>query len=60
MDDDTQQLIDDCETRESRLSNWERQFLDSLKAQLAVAGGAPTSRQREKLEEIWERVTARG
>jgi hypothetical protein len=59
MDDDTQQLIDDCEARESRLDDWERGFLDSIKAQLA-GGKALTERQAEKLGAIWDRVTARG
>lgn len=53
------QLIEDCEARESRLSDWDRQFLDSIKNQLA--DGRPLSRkQTDKLDEIWERATARG
>jgi hypothetical protein len=53
------QLIDDCEARESRLDEWSCRFLDSIKAQLA--DGRPLSaKQTEKLDEIWERATARG
>ena len=54
-----QQLVDDCEARESRLSDWERGFIDSLKARLA-SHAALTTTQAQKLDEIWERVTAKG
>lgn len=53
------QLIADCERRESRLSDWERNFLDSLQRQLEQ-GRAPTPKQIECLDRTWERVTARG
>lgn len=59
MDDDTMQLIEDCEARESRLSDWDRSFIDSIKHQLA-AGRALTEKQAAKLDDIWERATARG
>jgi len=53
------QLIEDCEKRESRLSEWDREFIDSIKKRLA--DGKPlTPKQVEKLDEIWERATARG
>ena len=53
-DDDT--MIEDCETRESKLSDWERGFIDSLKAWRAR--GIPlTDKQRERLNAIWDRVT---
>lgn len=53
------QLIEDCEKRESRLSDWDREFIDSIKKRLA--DGTPlTPKQVEKLDEIWERATARG
>jgi hypothetical protein len=54
-----QQLIDDCEARESRLGNWDREFVDSVKARLA-SGGSLSPKQAAKLDEIWERVTAKG
>lgn len=53
------QLIEDCEKREERLSDWDRTFLDSIKHQLA-GGRALSTKQTEKLDEIWERATARG
>lgn len=53
------QLIDDCEARESRLSDWDRGFLDSIGTQLDKR--VPLSpKQSEKLDEIWERATAQG
>lgn len=52
-------MIDDCEKRESRLTEWERTFLDSIKAKLDI-GHMLTERQRETLDAIWERVTAKG
>jgi len=51
-----EQLIEDCEERESKLSDWEREFIDSISRQLA-AGRSLTDKQVEKLEAIWERVT---
>jgi hypothetical protein len=54
-----QQLADDCEARESRLSEWERGFIDSIKARLAD-GKALSSNQAQKLEEIWDRATEQG
>ena len=52
-------LVRDCEQRESRLTDWERGFLDSIRAQLE--NELPLSvRQSETLDRIWERVTAKG
>lgn len=53
------QLIADCEARESRLNDWERTFIDSLSNRMAE-GGSLTAKQVERLEEVWERVTAKG
>ncbi len=55
-DDDIAQMIEDCEARDSKLSEWEQQFIDSIGAQLARTGGL-SQKQRERLEEIWNRVT---
>lgn len=53
------QLIDDCEARESRLSDWERSFISSIRSQ--VEGGATLSpKQIEKLDSVWEKATSRG
>jgi hypothetical protein len=54
--DEQAQLIEDCENREEKLSDWERGFIDSVGKQLAE-GRSLTDKQVERLEEIWERVT---
>lgn len=57
--DEVHQMIDDLEARESRLTDWEREFVDSIKAQLG-RGRALTLKQDETLERIWNSVTAKG
>lgn len=52
-------LVDDCIERESRLSDWERSFVDSIADQLG-RGRSLTVKQIETLEEVWERATAKG
>lgn len=52
-------LIEDCEKREGRLSDWERNFIDSLRRQIE-AGRRPSAKQIETLSDTWERATARG
>ncbi len=49
-------MVADCEARESKLSDWERSFIDSIARQLA-AGRALTDKQAERLDEIWDKVT---
>lgn len=53
------QMIADCEARESRLSDWERSFVDSIGEQIAQ-GRSLTPRQAETLDRIWEKATERG
>lgn len=56
LHDEHQIMVEDCENRESKLTDWEREFIDSIKAQLAR--GRPLSeKQAERLDAIWERVT---
>lgn len=52
-------LVDDCIERESRLSDWERSFVDSIADQLG-RGRSLTVKQIETLEKVWERATAKG
>lgn len=52
-------LLDDCEARESRLTEWEAGFVDSLRSQIE-AGRRPSARQIETLDDVWGRATARG
>lgn len=49
-------MITDCMKRESKLSEWEKTFLDSIDAQLG-RGHSLTAKQIETLDKIWERVT---
>lgn len=49
-------MLEDCEKRESKLSDWERGFIDSLSDQVSKSGQL-TPRQAEKLGDIWERIT---
>ena len=57
--DEYLRMLDDCEKRESRLTDWERGFVDSLRAQIG-RGRPPSPKQTETLDTIWERVTAKG
>ena len=52
-------LIEDCERRSERLSDWQLDFIDSLRRQVEE-GKMPTAKQIEKLDEAWECATARG
>lgn len=54
---DTQEMLTDCEHRESKLSDWERNFIESMAERFAQYSSL-TSAQYSKLSEIWERVTA--
>lgn len=54
--DEYVQMIDDCEKRESKLSEWEQSFIDSLSTQVG-RGQSLSNKQAEVLERIWERVT---
>jgi hypothetical protein len=57
--DEIDQLIEDCEHREGRLTDREREFIDSIGKQ-RQRGAVPTKPQAEWLESIWERVTGNG
>lgn len=54
--DEHQQMVQDCENRESKLTDWERSFIDSIGDQLSK-GQRLSEKQAERLDEIWERVT---
>ena len=53
------QLIEDCENRESRLNDWQRTFIDSMRRQIE-SGRQPTPKQIEALNEVWEHATKKG
>ncbi len=58
-DDDKEhlQMIDDCEKRESKLSDWQATFIDSLSTQLDK-GKSLSEKQATILERIWDKVTS--
>jgi hypothetical protein len=47
------QIITDCKIRESKLSEWEQDFINDLEERDFF-----TTRQQEKLEQIWNKVTS--
>lgn len=49
-------MIEDCEKRESKLTEWEIGFIDSLRKRIDD-DMALTDKQSSRLEQIWERVT---
>ena len=53
------QMIDDCEDRESKLSEWDINFLESIRNRVEE-GISPTGRQIRVLENIWEKSTKDG
>ena len=53
------QMVEDCEARESRLSDWEREFIASISEQLGK-GRTLTPKQAETLERVWDEATKRG
>lgn len=59
MSDDIEQLIEDCEHRESRMSDWEREFIDSINKQLRD-GRTLSEKQVGVLNKIWDKVTEKG
>jgi hypothetical protein len=54
--DEQQRMIDDCETRSSKMSDWESDFIDSLSKQMAQ-GRTLSAKQCDVLDKIWEKVT---
>ena len=54
MDDEIELMIEDCMKRETKLNEWERRFIQSISEQTYKL----TDNQLNKLETIWERVTA--
>ena len=53
------QMIDDCEDRESKLSEWDINFLESIRNRVEQ-GISLTDRQTKVLENIWEKSTKDG
>lgn len=57
--DECEQLIKDCEKRIKRLDNWSQGFIKSLRRQVD-RGGVLNEAQVTKLNEAWDKATARG
>lgn len=55
--DEYLKMIDDCEKRESGLSEWDCDFLESIRTRLEQ-NKPLTPKQTETLDKIWERATA--
>jgi hypothetical protein len=53
------EMLDDCESRDDNMNDWESGFCESIRAQLDN-GRSLSSRQIEMLEKIWDRLTERG
>ena len=57
--DEYLQMIKDCKKRESRLTDWERDFIASM-SDWADKGRSFTPKQMEIIDQIWEQATANG
>lgn len=55
MSDDAD-MVADCEARDTKMSDWEQQFISDIAKRLSQ-GQSLTVNQSAKLEMIWERVT---
>ena len=54
--DDIESMIEDCMRRESKLSNWEREFIQSIDEWFRE-NESLTERQEEILTKIWDKLT---
>ena len=52
-------MIEDCQKRESNLTEWEINFIDSID-HLIGKGFGLTTMQDKTLTDIWEKVTSNG
>lgn len=59
MNDEHETMVADCEARESRLTEWEQGFVQSMRERLD-ARRSLTDRQAETLDRIWTRATSKG
>jgi hypothetical protein len=57
--DEYLKMIDDCKKRESRISEWECSFIESIRARLEQEK-LLSPKQVETLDKIWERATELG
>jgi len=52
-------MIEDCEKRESRMTEWEQSFIDSVSKQISSKEYL-SPKQVEIIDRIWEKVTENG
>lgn len=52
-------MVEDCENRESQMSEWECNFIESIRSQIED-DRILSSKQIETLENIWDKVTRNG
>lgn len=57
MNDEILEMIQDCENREDQMSEWERDFVQSLSEQFSRKGSI-SPRQEEILDKIWGKLTS--
>lgn len=55
--DELQMMIQDCEDRSHKLTDWETEFIDSISTQMGRGSGL-SPKQEETLEKIWDKVTS--
>lgn len=55
-EDEISLMIEDCQNRQEKLSDWEVGFIDSIDARLGD-GHSLTELQQSTLEKIWDRIT---
>jgi hypothetical protein len=51
---DTEAMLEDCNKRYQKLSDWERSFIDKL---FEIPTSNIIEKQYETLEKIWDRIT---
>ncbi len=56
MTSEDEDMVDDCLARDSRLTEWEQEFIRSLHERLDE-GRELTEKQAARLDVIWDRVT---
>ena len=54
--EENEDMITDCENRSEQLSDWECNFIDSIRRQFDNTNSL-SDRQEEMLEKVWDKVT---
>lgn len=55
--EELEQMIEDCEARQEKMTEWEQNFIDSVSHQIGH-GKSLSGRQEQTLERIWNKVTS--